>query len=494
MVRDRFLQTLNAALHATAMVILSAGAAAAGSVGGNASGLAITTPLTTVTETPLAVLPGGGGTVSDQLFGFGVPGLLSAGAITSAVQGVVAQGASSAGGLVEVLDLDILGGLVTADRIVSAGNASGDGTTAGSDVAGQLVENLTVNGVSLGNVVPAPGTLVTVPGVAEITFNAQETSGDGVTTAGITTTMIRVRLLSLLGVPVGEIHVGHVHIVIGVTDGPPPVDSDADGIPDTEDNCPTIPNPTQTDTDDDGIGDVCDDDEDEDDVDDPDNCPNTPNPDQADSDGDGIGDACETSTGTGGGSTPVCGNSITEPPTEACAAGSMNGAPGSACSATCQDVADGHTVLGCEGASALVPAFVPRGWFSRAADSATRYDRTRTKSTFLLPEGMPAAPGLVARVVMNQGTTVLSDVTLPSATVVRRSSKSVAEGYRLRVKQRANRVRVRLRGKTLSLPIVGDAGVRLRYTIRVGDACATTVVQCAVYGHGQTLRCRSLGS
>ena len=40
--------------------------------------------------------------------------------------------------------------------------------------------------------------------------------------------------------------------------------SDNDGIPDSEDNCPTIPNPDQKDTDGDGEGDACDDDDDND--------------------------------------------------------------------------------------------------------------------------------------------------------------------------------------------------------------------------------------
>ncbi|HUT04366.1 MAG TPA: S8 family serine peptidase [bacterium] len=93
-------------------------------------------------------------------------------------------------------------------------------------------------------------------------------------------------------------------------------DSDGDGIPNAEDNCPNTANPGQEDADNDGVGDVCDncptdynpgqedwdgdgdgdvcDDYDGDGImDDVDNCREVPNPGQEDSDGDGVGDACE---------------------------------------------------------------------------------------------------------------------------------------------------------------------------------------------------------
>jgi len=40
----------------------------------------------------------------------------------------------------------------------------------------------------------------------------------------------------------------------------PPPDADGDGVPDGSDNCPTIPNPAQSDIDSDGLGDQCDND------------------------------------------------------------------------------------------------------------------------------------------------------------------------------------------------------------------------------------------
>jgi hypothetical protein len=82
-------------------------------------------------------------------------------------------------------------------------------------------------------------------------------------------------------------------------------DWDADGVPNTNDNCPYHANPDQADRDGDGIGDACD------------NCPAVHNSDQADGDYDGVGDRCDNcptvhnpaqGDGDGDGKGDVCDN------------------------------------------------------------------------------------------------------------------------------------------------------------------------------------------
>ncbi len=64
-----------------------------------------------------------------------------------------------------------------------------------------------------------------------------------------------------------------------------PTDTDGDGVTDVCDNCPATDNVSQSDGDLDAVGDACD------------NCPSTPNPSQSDCDNDGIGDACDYLSG-----------------------------------------------------------------------------------------------------------------------------------------------------------------------------------------------------
>ena len=73
-----------------------------------------------------------------------------------------------------------------------------------------------------------------------------------------------------------------------------PVDSDGDSVPDLTDNCTSIANADQKDSDGNGLGDACEDYDRDGRVNAQDNCPEIPNRAQEDTDNDGIGDVCDT--------------------------------------------------------------------------------------------------------------------------------------------------------------------------------------------------------
>jgi hypothetical protein len=74
------------------------------------------------------------------------------------------------------------------------------------------------------------------------------------------------------------------------------LDVDGDGVPNAIDKCQKDADPEQTDTDGDGLGDLCDDNDDNDKYPDAiDKCPTFASPNNSDSDGDGIGDPCDCS-------------------------------------------------------------------------------------------------------------------------------------------------------------------------------------------------------
>lgn len=203
---------------------ISVGAAEpANSVSGEAYGVLVNvetgSATVTVGKTPRVVLPSDGGMDEEQAARVSIPDVLTSETLTVITTGAIGEHAVSAQSSATVEHVDLLNGLVTARLVVAMSSSAGDGTTATSNAEGSTLIDLTVNGVFMGDVTPAPNTTIEIPGVATVILNEQISSGDGVRTTALTVNMIHV---VLNGAASGEIIVASAHSDVDFTPGPGP--------------------------------------------------------------------------------------------------------------------------------------------------------------------------------------------------------------------------------------------------------------------------------
>lgn len=196
-------------LAALGLVVgLTAGFAVAGvaqSVGGQAFGTYVSTPLAQSGRSPLAVLPAISGTDGAEADAQGgtqsIAGALSSDFLNSITTGQLGATESGAQSTASAASVNILNGLITADEVVANVTSRRTASAAVSNAGGSTFTNLVVAGqqVTAGDAPVAPNTNLGLPGVGYVVLNEQIPSGDGVTSSGLTVNMIHVYLQSLVG-------------------------------------------------------------------------------------------------------------------------------------------------------------------------------------------------------------------------------------------------------------------------------------------------------
>src|SRR6266516_4139655 len=215
------------------VVGLTAGFAVAGvaqSVGGQAFGTYVNTPLASSGQSPLAVLPAVSGTDGAEADAEGgaqnIANAMSSDFLNSITSGQIGPAEAGAQSTASAASINILSGLITADELVANVMSSAGQSGAFSNADCSTLTNLVVAGVPVtsGDAGVAPNTQLPLPGVGYVVLNEQIPSGDGVTSSGLTVNMIhvfeQVPILGLLGQilgyqTVGEIIVGSASSSVG---------------------------------------------------------------------------------------------------------------------------------------------------------------------------------------------------------------------------------------------------------------------------------------
>jgi hypothetical protein len=152
-------------------------------------------------------LPPYGGVNRSALDVAGVPGVLSASALSTISTGMLDVGTTSSQTTSELGAVQLFDGLIRADQVLAVASSYVNEAGAASDAAGSMLLGLVVAGRSIGST-PAPNTRIPLPGVGYVVLNEQTVTGNGTTASGITVNMIHVVLTGLLGARTGEVILG----------------------------------------------------------------------------------------------------------------------------------------------------------------------------------------------------------------------------------------------------------------------------------------------
>jgi len=186
---------------------LLAGAVQAQTVTGKAFGTYVKSGGVT-SQSPVATLPATGGMATGQADSYGVPGAVDANALNAITTGAVDNKKTGAQSTSDLENITVAGGAISADVVTAVASSYFGQFSGGTDTNGSGFVNLVVNGVAITTDVD-PNTRFDLPGVGYAVLNEQVTSGNGVTSWGVTVNMIHVFLQdALTGLTTGEIIVG----------------------------------------------------------------------------------------------------------------------------------------------------------------------------------------------------------------------------------------------------------------------------------------------